>query len=142
MAACYLKARGPRKDGGLLSGWAMRLFRRRSLEEVREIAFEIEMRGQHGRDINDPRETHVPRAARRGGRSRRWSLVCIMYARLAEDRFGDGYRVDLGEEWGMAVAEIRIIMVAFRQSSYQHSSAKLYPKVKEHITPIENKFVK
>ena len=35
MVARELKARGPRKDGGLLSGWARRLFRGKSLEEVR-----------------------------------------------------------------------------------------------------------
>jgi hypothetical protein len=52
-----LKARGPRKNGGLLSGWARRLFRGRSLEEVREITFEIGMLGQHAQDINDPGET-------------------------------------------------------------------------------------
>lgn len=42
-------------DGVLLSGWAWRLFRRRALEEVREIAFEIGMLGKHAQDINDPR---------------------------------------------------------------------------------------
>jgi hypothetical protein len=31
MAACELKARGPKKDGGLQSGWALRLFRGKSL---------------------------------------------------------------------------------------------------------------
>jgi hypothetical protein len=41
---------------------SMRLFSGKSLEEVREIAFEIGMLGQHGLDINDPRETHVLRA--------------------------------------------------------------------------------
>jgi hypothetical protein len=42
------------KDGcGLLSGWALRLFRGKSLEEIREISFEIGMLGRHGLDIND-----------------------------------------------------------------------------------------
>jgi hypothetical protein len=49
-------------DGSLLSSWAMRLFRGRPREEVREIAFEIGMMGQHGRDESDPKETHVLRA--------------------------------------------------------------------------------
>ncbi|MDD2754390.1 MAG: hypothetical protein PHS80_02565 [Methanothrix sp.] len=57
-----LKARGPRMDGSLLSGWAMRLFRGKPLEEIREIAFEIGMLGQHRRDESDPRESHVLRA--------------------------------------------------------------------------------
>ena len=68
MAACELKATGARKDGGLLSGWGLRLFRRKSLEEVQEIAFEIGMLGQYVLDINDIKEEHVLRAARRGGR--------------------------------------------------------------------------
>jgi hypothetical protein len=31
----------------------------KSLEKIREIAFEIGMLGQYGLDINDPTETHV-----------------------------------------------------------------------------------
>jgi hypothetical protein len=35
-----------------------------------------------------------------------------MYARLAEDRAGGmDIGVELGEKWGMAVAEMRIILV-------------------------------
>lgn len=41
MAARDLKARGPRMDGGLLSGWERRLFRGKSLHEVQGITFEI-----------------------------------------------------------------------------------------------------
>ena len=45
------------EDGcGLLSGWAMRLFRGKSLEEVQGIAFEIGILGQNAQDINDPKE--------------------------------------------------------------------------------------
>lgn len=51
---------------------ALRLFRGKSLEEVREIAFEIGMLGQHGRDEIDRRETHVRRGLP-GRSSRRWS---------------------------------------------------------------------
>ena len=61
MAARELKAWGPRKDGGLLSGWARRLFRGRALEEVREIAFEIRMLGQRGAGHQRPQESHVLR---------------------------------------------------------------------------------
>jgi hypothetical protein len=62
MAARKLKAGGPRKDGGLLSGWARRLFRGKSLKEVREIAFEIGMQGKYMHDINDFQQSHVLRA--------------------------------------------------------------------------------
>jgi len=47
---------------------AIWLFHGMLLEVVREIAFEIDMLGLHGLDINDPQEGHVLRAARRGGR--------------------------------------------------------------------------
>jgi tetratricopeptide (TPR) repeat protein len=57
-----LKSRGPRMDAVFYLLDAMRLFRGKSLEEVREIAFEIGMQGQYGLDINDPQETHVLRA--------------------------------------------------------------------------------
>jgi hypothetical protein len=88
MAARELKARGPRKDGGLLSGWAWRLFRGRPQEEVREIAFEIGKLGQYGLDINDSQETHVLRALQ-GGPSRRWS--CCASCALASRGSGLGW---------------------------------------------------
>ena len=40
---------------------ALRLFRGKSPEEIREISFDIGMLGRHGLDINDPQETHVLR---------------------------------------------------------------------------------
>jgi hypothetical protein len=58
---------------------AMRLFSGKSLEEVREIAFEIVILGQHGLDINDPREKHVLRALPMRTFSA-LELLCIMYA--------------------------------------------------------------
>ena len=50
-----LKSRGPRMDAVFYLLEGMRLFRGKSLEEVREIAFEIVMLGQYGRDESDPR---------------------------------------------------------------------------------------
>ena len=54
-----LKSRGPRMDAVFYLLDAMRLFRGKSLEEVREIAFEIGMLGQYGLDINDPKEAEA-----------------------------------------------------------------------------------
>jgi len=89
-------------DGcGLLSGWALRLFRGKSLEEIREISFEIGMLGRHGLDINDPQETHVLRALP-GRVFSALELVCIMYAGFKRIEPGMDIGVDLGEEWGMA----------------------------------------
>jgi len=99
IAAQQLNARGPRKDGGLLSSWAMRLLCGKSLPEIREITFEIGMLGKYGLDINDPQESHVLRALPERVFSA-LQLICIMYARLAEDRAGDGYRGGAGRGVG------------------------------------------
>jgi len=62
IAACELKARGPGMDAVFYLLDAMRLFRSKSLVEIREIAFEIGIAGKYGQDINDSQETHILRA--------------------------------------------------------------------------------
>ena len=57
-----LKARGPRMDAVFYLLDAIRRFSGKSLDEVREVAFDIGMLGQYGLDINDPQETHVLRS--------------------------------------------------------------------------------
>ena len=82
-----------------LSGWAMRLFRGKSLPEVQEITFEIGMLGKYGLDTMIPwRATFCGRC--RGGPSRRWSCCASCSARLAEDRAGDEYRGGSGRGVG------------------------------------------
>ncbi|OPY49301.1 MAG: hypothetical protein A4E48_02310 [Methanosaeta sp. PtaU1.Bin060] len=93
MAARELKARGPGMDGGLLFVWARRLFRGKSLEEVRKIAFEIGMLGQHGRDESEPKETHVLRALP-GRAFSALKLLCIMYYGFKFKQFEPG--MDIG----------------------------------------------
>ncbi|HON36240.1 MAG TPA: hypothetical protein PLY52_08040 [Methanothrix sp.] len=92
------------------------MFRGKSLQEIQEITFKIGMLGQYGLEINDLKETHALRAARWGGPSRRCSLSASCKPGLQRIGPGVDIGVKLGEVWGMAVAEIRIIMVAFRQS--------------------------
>ena len=96
-----LKARGPRMDAVFYLLDALRLFRGKSLEEIREISFEIGMLGRHGLDINDPQETHVLRVLP-GRVFSALELVCIMYAGFKRIEPGMDVGVDLGEEWGMA----------------------------------------
>ena len=57
-----LTARRPRMDAVFYLLDAMQLFSGKSLDEVREVAFEIGMLGQYGLDINDPKETHILRS--------------------------------------------------------------------------------
>jgi len=101
IASRELKARGPRMDAVFYLLDAMRLFRGRPLEEVREIAFEIGMLGQHGLDINDPKETHVLRALP-GRAFSALELLCIMYVGFKLIEPGMDIGVDLSEEWEMA----------------------------------------
>lgn len=73
----------------------------KSLEEIREISFEIGMLGTYGLDINDPQETHVLQALP-GRTFSALQLICIMYAGFKRVEPGMDIGVDLGEEWGMA----------------------------------------
>jgi hypothetical protein len=85
----------------------MRLFSGKSLEEVREIAFEIGMLGQHGLDINDPRETHVLRALP-GRTFSALELLCIMYAGFKQIEPGMAIGVDpLARSGGLGMVEGR-----------------------------------
>jgi hypothetical protein len=90
-------------------------FKKKFSKNTRKITFEIGMLGQYGLDINDPRETHVLRALPERTFSAR-ELLCIMYAGFKRSEPGMDIWVELGKEWGMAVAETRIILVAFRHS--------------------------
>ena len=80
---------------------AMRLFSGKSLNEVREVAFEIGMLGHYEPDINDPKKTHVlwPLPGRTFSAL---ELLCIMYAGFKRIEPGIDIGVDLGEEWEMA----------------------------------------
>jgi hypothetical protein len=101
IAARELKARGPRMDAVFYLLDALRLFKGKSMEEIREIAFEIGMLGQYGLDINDPRSSHVLRSLP-GRAISALQLICIMYAGFKRIEPGMDIGVDLGEEWGMA----------------------------------------
>ena len=101
IAVRELKARGPRMDAVFYLLDAMRLFSGKTLDEVREIAFEIGLQGQYGLDINDPKETHVLRSLP-GRTFSALELLCIMYAGFKRIEPGIDIGVDLGEEWEMA----------------------------------------
>ena len=101
IAVRELKARGPRMDAVFYLLDAMRLFAGKTLDEVREVAFEIGLQGQYGLDINDPKETHVLRSLP-GRTFSALELLCIMYAGFKRIEPGIDIGVDLGEEWEMA----------------------------------------
>ncbi len=84
------QGQGPRMDAVFYLRDALRLSPGESLEEIREISFEIGMLGRHGLDISGPKETHVLRALL-GGRSRAGADVHNVCG-LHVDRAGVGYR--------------------------------------------------
>ena len=87
IAAREIKACGPRMDAVFYLLDAMRLFAGKTLDEVREVAFEIGLQGQYGLDINDPKETHVLRSLP-GRTFSALELLCIIYAGSKESKKG------------------------------------------------------
>jgi len=75
---------------------ALRPFRRKSLQEIQEIIFEIGMLGKYGLDINDPQETHILRALP-GRVISALQLICIMYAGFKSIEPGMDIGVDLSQ---------------------------------------------
>ena len=91
IAVRELKARGPRMDAVFYLLDAMRLFAGKTLDEVREVAFEIGLQGQYGLDINDPQGDPCPAVAS-GEDLLRPGAAVHHVRRLQEDRAGDRYR--------------------------------------------------
>jgi hypothetical protein len=79
---------------------AMRLFRGKSLQEIKKIAFVIGMLGKYGLDINNSQESHVLRALPGEGSFRRCSSSAS-YIRASKGSSRDGYRDGAGRV-GMA----------------------------------------
>jgi tetratricopeptide (TPR) repeat protein len=96
IAVRELKARGPRMDAVFYLLDAMRLFSGKSLDSVREIAFEIGLQGHYGLDINDPKETHVLRSLP-GRTFSALELLCIMYVGFKRVEPGIDIGVDLSQ---------------------------------------------
>jgi len=93
IAVRELKARGPRMDAVFYLLDAMRLFSGKTLDEVREVAFEIGLQGQYSLDINDPKETHVLRSLP-GRTFSALELLCIMqggFKKLDQQSTGQSY---------------------------------------------------
>jgi hypothetical protein len=101
IAAREIKACGPRMDAVFYLLDAMRLFSGKSLNEVREVAFEIGLKGSTAWTSTPPKETHVV-GLLPGRNFSALELLCIMYAGFKRIEPGIDIGVDLGEEWEMA----------------------------------------
>lgn len=100
IAAREFKAKGPRMDAVFYLLDAMKMFKSKSLEEIKEITFEIGMLGRYGLDINDASEQHVLQSLP-GRAFSALQLVYIMYAGFKRIESGMNIGVDLGDEYEM-----------------------------------------
>jgi hypothetical protein len=80
----------------------MRLFRGKSLQEIRDITFEIGMQEQYGLDIKRPQGDTRSAGCSPGRTFSALELLCIMYAGFKLFEPGMDIGIYLGEEWGMA----------------------------------------
>jgi hypothetical protein len=82
IAARDFKPNGSRMDAVLCFLDAMKTFKDKSFQEIREITLKIGMRRRYGLDINDHSAQHVIRSL--PGTFTALHLVCIMYAEFKQ----------------------------------------------------------
>jgi tetratricopeptide (TPR) repeat protein len=100
IASKELKSKGFRIDAVYYILHVMELFQGMLLEEIKDIAFEIALKGQDGLDINDPSRTYHLRSMK--GDFTALQMVCIMYAGFKEIAPGTDVGIDFSEEYAMA----------------------------------------
>jgi len=101
IAVGHFKARGFRMDAVMYLVGALRLFEQRTEEEVRNIAFEIALKGQSGLDINDPEREYTLNTLE--GSFTGLQLVCYMYAGFKRIEPSLDVGMDLSDEYAMAL---------------------------------------
>lgn len=100
IASKELKSKGFRLDAVQYITHALELFQDKSMEEIKDIAFEIALKGQDGLDINDPSRIYHLRSLK--GDFTALHLVCIMYAGFKEIAPDMDVGIDFSEEYAMA----------------------------------------
>jgi len=100
IASRELKSKGFRMDAVSYITHAMEIFQDKSIEEIKDIAFEIALKGQDGLDINDPSRIIHLRSLK--GDFTALHLVCIMYAGFKEFAPGVDVGMDFSDEYAMA----------------------------------------
>jgi len=100
IAAANLKAKGLRMDAVMYMVSAMELFRDASPEKVREVSFEIAMKGRQGLDINNPERSYTLRSL--PGEFTGLQLVSYMYVAFKQIEPGLDVGIDLSEEFKAA----------------------------------------
>jgi len=101
IAMIHLKSKGLRMDAVMYMVSALKLFKDRSEDQVREITFEIALKGRDGLDINNPDKKYMINSL--PGTFTGLQLVSYMYVgfkRIAPDQ---DIGVDLSQEYTMAM---------------------------------------
>ncbi len=101
IAVSHFKARGFRMDAVMYLVSALRLFEQRTEEEIRNIAFEIALKGQSGLDINYLEREYTLNALE--GSFTGLQLVCYMYAGFKRIEPSLDVGIDLSDEYAMAL---------------------------------------
>lgn len=101
IAVSQFKAKGFRMDAVFYLLGALRLLAQRTEEEIRNIAFEIALKGRGGLDINDPSKEYSLNTLE--GRFTGLQLVCYMYAGFKRIEPSLDIGVDLSDEYTMAL---------------------------------------
>jgi tetratricopeptide (TPR) repeat protein len=100
IASRELKSKGFRFDAVHYLTHALEVFQTKSIEEIKDIAFEIALKGQDGLDINDSSRTYHLRSLM--GDFTALHLVCIMYAGFKEIDPSMDVGIDFSHEYAMA----------------------------------------
>lgn len=101
IAVSHFKARGFRMDAVFYLLSALKLFEQRTEEEIRNIAFEIALKGQSGLDINNPDIKYTLNSL--AGEFTGLQLVSYMYVGFNKIAPDQDIGVDLSDEYNMAL---------------------------------------
>lgn len=101
IAVSHFKSKGFRMDAVFYLLDALKLFEQKTESEVRNIAFEIGLKGQGGLDINNPEKKYS--LNRLEGEFTGLQLICYMYAGFKKIDSSLDVGVDLSDEYSTAL---------------------------------------
>ena len=101
IAVAHLKSKGVRMDAVMYMVSALNLFERESADRIREISFEIAMKGRSGLDINTPDKEYTIRSL--PGTFTGLQLVSYMYVGFKKIAPDEDIGVDLSQEYEEAL---------------------------------------
>ena len=101
IAMVHLKSKGLRVDAVMYMVSALNLFEKESEERIREISFEIALKGRGGLDINNPDKKYTLNSL--PGTFTGLQLVSYMYVGFQKIATGQDVGIDLSQEYEMAI---------------------------------------